>query len=373
VPGRDGTGRGVTGAATSSGWTPEAPPVVDVHAHTVVPAVAGLVAGHAGLAAELEDQARTFGPASMEHNAELITGAYVPLLSDIPTRFGVMDAGGVDVQAVSIIPTQYHYWADPGLADDVVGAANEHIAALVGAHPDRLVGLATIALQHPGRAAAQLRHAMTTLGLRGVEISTSAAGRDFSDPFFEPFWTEADALGAFVFVHPWGCSLGERLSPFYLGNVIGQPAETTLALSHLVFGGVLDRHPGLRVCGAHGGGYLPYYVGRSDHAWHVRPESRTTLDPPSRYLQRLWFDALVYRADSLRLLVDVAGADRVLLGTDYPFDMSVTDPVERINAVPGLSGAERTAITGGSAAALLGITAPATTPTRPSATARSSL
>jgi aminocarboxymuconate-semialdehyde decarboxylase len=344
-----------TDHAAAARWSVAAPPVVDVHAHTVVPAVAGLVAGHTGLAAELEDQARTFGPASMEQNAKLITGVYGPLLNDIPTRFGVMDAAGVDIQSVSIIPTQYHYWADAGLADTIVAAANEHIAALADAHPDRLVGLATVSLQHPDRAAGQLRHAMTALGLRGVEISTSAAGCDFSDPYFEPFWVEAEALGAFVFIHPWGCSLGERLSPFYLGNVIGQPVETTIALSHLIFGGVLDRHPGLRICGAHGGGYLPYYAGRSDHAWEVRPESRTTVHPPSHYLRRLWFDALVYRPDSLRLLVDVAGADHVLLGTDYPFDMSVTDPVDRLDAVPGLSERERAAIAGATAAGLLGI------------------
>ena len=271
------------------------------------------------------------------------------------TRFAAMDEAGVDVQAVSIVPTLYHYWASERLAGEIVTAANEHIAALAGAHPDRLVGLATVALQHPEQAADQLRHAMGTLGLRGVYRSPRGGGRYFSDPVSAPCWAAAAPLGVLVFVHPWGCSLGDRLAPFYLGNVVGNPVETTLALSHLIFGGVLDRHPGLKVCGAHGGGYLPHYVGRSDHAWEVRPESRTTAEAPSSYLRRLWFDSLVYRPDTLRHLIDVAGAGQVVIGTDYPFDMGVTDPLTRLDAVDGLVPSDRAAIAGANAAALLRI------------------
>jgi aminocarboxymuconate-semialdehyde decarboxylase len=183
--------------------------------------------------------------------------------------------------------------------------------------PGRLVGLATAALQHPGLAAEQLAEAVGKLGLRGVEISTSAAGRDLSDPF-EPFFAAAASLGAFIFIHPWGCSLGERLNSWYLGNMIGQPAETTLALSHLIFGGVLDRHPDLIVCGAHGGGYLPQYVGRADHAYAVRPESAAMKQPPSAYLRQLYFDSLVYTPGTASQLIDAAGPGHVLLGTDYP-------------------------------------------------------
>jgi aminocarboxymuconate-semialdehyde decarboxylase len=254
-----------------------------------------------------------------------------------------------------VIPTQYHYWADRALAGEIVSAVNEHIAAMARDQPGRLVGLATVALQYPDLAAAQLAEAAGKLGLRGVEISTSAAGRDLSDPYFEPFFAAASELGAFVFIHPWGCSLGERLNSWYLGNIIGQPAETTLALSHLIFGGVLDRHPDLIVCGAHGGGYLPQYIGRADHAYAVRPESAAMKQPPSAYLRQLYFDSLVYSPGTARQLVDVAGAGHVLLGTDYPFDMGVTDPLGRLDAVPRLSREERAAIAGGTAAALLRI------------------
>ena len=328
---------------------------VDVHAHTIVPEIFPLVAGQPGFREEQEQQLRTFGSESVERNASLAAGDYAPLLTDLGSRLSAMDAAGVDVQAVSVIPTQYHYWADPGLAAEIVTGINEHIAAMARGQPGRIVGLATVALQHPGLAAAQLAEAVGKLGLRGVQISTSAAGRDLSDPSFEPFFAAAAELGAFVFIHPWGCSLGERLSSWYLGNVIGQPAETTLALSHLIFGGVLDRHPGLIVCGAHGGGYLPQYIGRADHAYAVRPESAAMKEPPSAYLRQLYFDSLVYTPGSARQLIDVAGAGHVLLGTDYPFDMGVTDPLARLAAVPGLSPADRAAITGGTAARLLRI------------------
>lgn len=328
---------------------------VDVHAHTLAPEVFPLVAGQPGFRAEQDQQLRDFGRESVQRNAALAAGDYAPLLTDLGSRLTAMDAAGIDVQAVSVIPTQYHYWADHGLAAEIVTAINEHIAAMARAQPGRIVGLATVALQHPELAAAQLAEAAGKLGLRGAEISTSAAGRDLSDPFFEPFFATVAELGAFLFIHPWGCSLGERLNSWYLGNIIGQPTETTLALSHLIFGGVLDRHPGLIVCGAHGGGYLPQYAGRADHAYAVRPESAAMKQPPSAYLRQLYFDSLVYTPGTARQLIDAAGAGHVLLGTDYPFDMGVTDPLRRLDAIPGLGPGQRAAIAGGTAAALLRI------------------
>lgn len=326
--------------------------VVDVHAHVQVPAIDQLVAGRPELADDLAAQLASFGPDSMQRNRELALGEYRPFLLEPAARLARMDAGGVDVQAVSVTPVQYHYWATGALAGEVVAAANEHIAGLVAEHPDRLVGLASVSLQQPQAAADQLRDAVGRLGLRGVAISTTVAGRDFSDPWFDPFWDAAQDTGALVFVHPWGCTLDERVHRFYLGNVVGQPLETTLALSHLVFGAVFDRFPRLRVCGAHGGGYFPVYLGRADHAYAVRPESRTMARPPSQYLSNLWFDSLVYRPDGLRHLVEVAGSDHVVVGTDYPFDMGVTDPVDRLDAL-GLPAAEREMIAGDTAGQLL--------------------
>jgi aminocarboxymuconate-semialdehyde decarboxylase len=351
------SGGGEAAAGGSGGLSPRAAataPVIDVHAHIDVPAVYGLVADQPGLAAEQAVQFATFGAESIKRNVELMTTSYRPLLDDLGTRLAQMDAAGVGIHAISVVPTLYHYWADAPLANDIVAAANEHIATAVAAQPDRLVGLATVALQHPELAADQLRMAHTQLGMRGAEISTSVAGRDLSDPELDPFWAAAEELGSFLFIHPWGCSLESRLALGYLGNVIGQPAETTIALHHLVFGGVLDRFPALKICAAHGGGYFPHYLGRADHAYQVRPESRRMQRPPSEYLDSLYVDSLVYTDDSLARLVSIAGPGHVLLGTDYPFDMGVTDPVARIDAI-GLPAPDRDAITGGTAARLLSL------------------
>ncbi|WP_375479309.1 amidohydrolase family protein [uncultured Jatrophihabitans sp.] len=329
------------------------PQTVDVHAHVDVPAIEELVDGQPGLAAERAAQLATFGAESTARNIELANTSYQPFLTTPAARLSRMDAGGIDVQAVSVVPTLYHYWADEALAADLVAAANGHILDLVALEPRRLVGLATVSLQHPALAVDQLRQAFTA-GMRGVQISTSVAGRELSDRSLDPFWAAAEELGAFVFIHPWGCSLGSRLATSYLGNIVGNPTETTLALTHLVFGAVFDRFPRLRVCGAHGGGYFPHYLGRADHAYQVRPESRTMSRPPSEYLDSIWVDSLVYEADILTALVKVLGAEHVVLGSDYPFDMGVLDPLERLDAA-GLSPADRDAIAGGAATRLLNL------------------
>jgi aminocarboxymuconate-semialdehyde decarboxylase len=333
-------------------------PVVDIHAHALIPAVERLVRDQPGFAVEQAVQGQLFGAESLAVNAERFRTDWLAPLTEPGVRLSIMDKAGVDVQAVSISPTQYHYWADEALARDVVAAANTGLAELVASAPDRLAGLATVALQHPSLAAHQLRHAVRDLGLRGAQISTSAGGRDFSHPDLDEFWATAAELGALLLVHPWGCDYPGRLSSFYFGNVIGQPLETTVALSHLIFGGVLDRHPRLRVCGAHGGGYLPHYLGRADHAYEVRPESRTMAHRPSDYLSRLYFDSLVYRADTLRALIAAAGRDRVLLGTDYPFDMADNDPRASLD---GLDPADRALVGGGNATRLLDLQPPRTT------------
>jgi aminocarboxymuconate-semialdehyde decarboxylase len=329
---------------------------IDVHAHVDVPEVGPLVLGQAGLAEEQAAQFATFGGESTKLNIELASTSYRPMLDDLAVRFAHMDAAGVDVQAISVIPTLYHYWAEEGRAADIVAAANAEISRLCAKEPDRLIGLAAASLQHPELAADQLR-AASEHGFRGVEISTSVAGRELSDRSLDPFWAAAEALGSFVFIHPWGCSLGSRLATSYLGNVVGNPTETTVALNHLVFGGVLDRFPGLRVCGAHGGGYFPHYLARADHAYRVRPESRTMEREPSAYLDRLYFDSLVYSTGELDRLVQAVGSDQVVIGTDYPFDMGVPDPIERLDAL-GLPDGDRNAIAGRTAARLLMPAAP---------------
>jgi aminocarboxymuconate-semialdehyde decarboxylase len=324
----------------------------DIHAHCVVPEVWALVEGQEGRAADAARQAAGMGPASAALNARLAR-EWGPLLIDPAARLAAMDRMGLDVQAVSPAPTEYHYWAEPSLAADVCRALNEGVAAHVAAAPDRLVGLGMIALQHPDLAAEQLRAAVRDLGLRGAMISTNVDGTDLSDERLTPVWAAAEELGAVLFLHPWGCTLGERLDRSYLYNVVGNPTETTVALSHLIFGGVLDRHPRLRVCAAHGGGYLPYYPGRSDHAHRAREDSRSCARPPSEYLRDLWFDTVVHDPVTLRHLIDRVGMSQVVLGTDHPFDMGLDDPLGLLDAVPGLTPEERDAVAGTNAERLL--------------------
>jgi aminocarboxymuconate-semialdehyde decarboxylase len=195
-------------------------------------------------------------------------------------------------------------------------------------------------------------------GLAGVEISSFAGDVELSDPRLEPFWARAAELRAIVFLHPFGCSLDERLDRFYLANTVGQPVENAVALSHLIFAGVLDRHPHLRIVAAHGGGYLPTAIGRSDRAWHVRPEAHGCAHPPSAYLRRIWFDTVVHDAAALRALVEAAGGSQVVLGSDFPFDMGVDDPAALVRGA-GLPAEITARILHGNAEALLNARVPA--------------
>ncbi|MFT4267745.1 MAG: amidohydrolase family protein [Xenophilus sp.] len=334
------------------------PFTVDLHAHAVTPAVEALVADQPQKQAEPGLMRRTQGEASFAHNLAHMLPPAMRRMTQLDERLADMDAMGVDVQVLSPSPAQYCYWAEPGLAEQVVRLQNEHIAEACARHPERLAGLGTVALQHPGLAARQLTHAVRTLGLKGVEISASVNGRELSHASLAPFWRCAAELGALVFIHPLGTSLGERVNRHYLANTIGQPLETTVALSELIFGGVLDRHPGLRIVAAHGGGYLPAYFGRSQHAHRVRPEARGMRAAPRDYLRRLWFDTLVYEPEVLRHLIEVVGASQLVIGTDYPFDMGHYDPHGLLAAVPGLSREDAERILGRNAAELLGLAAP---------------
>jgi aminocarboxymuconate-semialdehyde decarboxylase len=329
-------------------------PVIDVHAHAIVPAAMALVADRPEAKAAREREVEVLGEASAERQLEVVKEVG-PLLADLDRRLQAMDRSRVDVQLVSPSPVHYHDWADAGLAGKLARTVSAGIAELCERRPDRLFGMGLAPLQDPSVAETALVEAVTDLGLRGVEISTAAPGRELGDADLEGFWARAEELDALVFIHPWGCTLGERLNRHYLYNIVGQPVETALALSHIIFSGLLDRHPGLKIIAAHGGGYLPFYPGRSDHGWAVRPEITTPRERPSSYLRRLWFDSLVHDPEQLADLVERVGADRVLLGSDFPFDMGVADPVERVEATPGLDDAQRCAICGGNAAALLGL------------------
>ncbi len=327
---------------------------IDLHCHALLPAVEALVAGAPQKAAEPAAMRQAMGEASVQHNQSTMLPIAGPRLTRPEQRLADMDAMGVDVQVVSPSPTQYYYWADADLAEAVVNSVNDGIAELCARHPRRLAGLGSVALQHPALALSQLEHAVRTLGLKGVEISTSVNGLELDDPSLRGFWARAEALGALVFVHPMGTTLGARTATHYLQNTIGQPLETTVALSRLIFSGVLEAHPALKLLAAHGGGYLPTSIGRSNHAFAVRPEAAAqTRLAPAAQLKRIWFDTVVYDPLALRHLIDRVGASQVVVGTDYPFDMGHYDVHALVDAVDGLTDDQRAAILGGNAAGLI--------------------
>ena len=328
---------------------------VDLHCHALTVAAEALVAERPQKLVERDLQPRMMGRQSFDYTLNVMLKAAFPKLTDLALRLSDMDAMGVDMQVLSPAPNQYYYWADPDLARALCRTINEHIASLVAQHPDRLLGLGSVALQHPELSIEQLEYAMRTLGLRGIEVSSQVNGLELADPKFERFWARAEELGCIVFLHPLGTTLGERLNQHYLSNTIGQPLETAVALSYLIFGGTLDRYPGLKLVAAHGGGYLASYIGRSDHAWHARPDARGCQRPPSEYLKQILFDTIVYRPEQLRHLIAEVGVAQVVVGTDYPYDMAHYDIHALLDSVPGLSPEDRAAILGGNAARLLGL------------------
>jgi aminocarboxymuconate-semialdehyde decarboxylase len=308
-------------------------PVIDVHAHVLLPSLQAEVErrapGPAQGAAALE--LRRNGPASLAASGAMI-GERIGKLTDVGARLAAMDAQGVDRQWVSASPSHFYPWAPEGLAVWAAAEANRLVADHVAQAPGRLTGLGLVPLQHPERLRESLDDAVLGRGLAGVEISSFAGDVELSDARLEPFWERAEELGCVVFLHPFGCSLDERLDRFYLSNTVGQPTENAVALSHLIFAGVLDRHPGLRIVAAHGGGYLPTVIGRSDRAWRVRPEARTCAHEPSSYLARIWYDTVVHDPRALRRLVETVGGAQVLLGSDFPFDMGTDDPVGELRS-----------------------------------------
>jgi aminocarboxymuconate-semialdehyde decarboxylase len=272
-------------------------------------------------------------------------------LSSIDERLADMDAVGIDIQALSPLPGQTIYAAPPDVAREAARLTNDGIATAVARHPDRFVGMGVVPLQVPELAAAEMKRCTKELGLRGIEVSSHVNGRELSDPEFRPVFAAAEELGILIFLHPLGFTHGERLRDHYLNNLLGNPIDSTIAVAHLIFDGVLEQLPGLKLCVAHGGGYAAAYWGRLDHAWRARPDCRRHLaKPPSHYLRRLYFDTLVFDKAQLRFLIETHGADHLCLGTDYPFDMSEPDPVGFHAEV---TESDRNKILGGTASRLL--------------------
>ena len=329
-------------------------PVIDLHNHVTTPACLALLDGPAPLT--LDPFIRYSGDETLAYNAGHF-GGLVDQLTNPDRRLADMDRMGIDVQALSVAPPQFYYWTDPGLGRRLARLQNEHLAELVAGHPDRFVGLGTVPLQDAGAAVAELDHCVTQLGLRGVEICSSVNGLDLDQPRFRPFFARAAELDVVVLIHPHGFTQGERLTEYYLINVIGNPLDTTIAATRLIHGGVLEELPGLSLCLTHGGGYLPFYASRMDHAWRHRPEGRHAIPgrPPSSYLRQVYADGLVYDQAHLAFLVQQLGAGHVVLGTDYPYDMGDTGAVALVEKMTELTAGERAGILGGNAARLLNL------------------
>jgi aminocarboxymuconate-semialdehyde decarboxylase len=327
--------------------------ITDIHAHSFCPAVEPLVR-------DLPGYATVPYRRDMSAESAAADAAQGPVLRE---RFNTLerrlaDMAGMRVQAqlVAPAPGQQHYYAPSALLQRVSAMQNDHIAALVAQAPGVLAGLGTLPMADTALAIAEARRGVQEMGLRGFQIDSRVNERELSDASLDPLWACLAALGAVVVIHPLGFSDGGRLGAFFMVNTVGQPLEETIAFQHLVFGGVLDRHPGLKVLICHGGGYVPSYVGRLDHAWEHRPELRKLISqPPSTYIPRLYYDTCVFRPDLIENLIKLAGADRVLMGSDYPFDMGDPDPLGLVEACRGLSAGQRAAITGGNARALFGL------------------
>ena len=325
---------------------------LDAHAHIVVPEAAAFAKPHLAAGA---DHLTAHASPETKAVAALQSRDRAVNLTDQALRLREMEAMGLDRQLVSPAPNQCYFTLTPDAGAKACALVNDGMAEWVAREPRRFTGLGTVPLQDGKAAAAELERCVSQLGLKGVEILTNIAGREISDPDTEPFWAKAEALGALVMIHPSGFTEAKRLSRFYFNNVIGNPFDTTLALHYLIFDGVLERYPNLKIMASHGGGYLGGYSGRIDHAWGARSDSNADLPkPPSSYLRKMYVDTIVFTPHQLRALVDVFGADHILLGTDYPFDMAEMDPIGHV-AGAGLDATAVAAICGGNAARLLGL------------------
>jgi aminocarboxymuconate-semialdehyde decarboxylase len=325
---------------------------IDIHSHVAVPAAAAFVKPHLDpmtnplvLHATLET--RALNQKQEEDIRERIT--------QHDRRLTELDAMGIDFQLVMPSPSQCYYTVPVELAVEATRIVNDGIAEFVSKKPDRFAGLGSVPMTDGNEAAKELERCVGKLGLKGVQILTNVAGRELSDPAFELFWNKAEELRALIVLHPSGFTEGKRFARFSFSNIIGNPLETTIALHFLIFDGVLERHPNLKILAVHGGGYLGAYPGRMDHAWGARSDAHGTLPhPPTSYLKKIYFDSVVFTPQQLAELVRLYGADHVIMGTDYPFDMADYDPIGHV-ASAGLDAEAVAAVAGGNAKRLLGL------------------
>jgi aminocarboxymuconate-semialdehyde decarboxylase len=330
---------------------------IDIHCHLLTAKAEEMVAG-AGLSMDWQPRHQFANELTREVNREQARRTRIQFTS-IEKRLEDMDLMGIDIQAITPSPAQTFYSVPADLGIETAKVINDNIADICGKHPDRFVGLGTVPFQAPELAVAELERLHKSLGLRGIEIATNVAGADLSEPRFRPIFQRAEELGLLLFMHPTGFPEASRFRDHYFTNIIGNPLDTTVAVHHLIFGGVLQDCPNLKLVLSHGGGFLPAYSGRIDHGASARPDCCEHLrHMPTTYLKRLYFDTIVYTHHQLEYLVDQFSADHVLMGTDYPADMGEVDPIGFIESAGSLDDIERRAILGRNAARLLNIAVP---------------
>jgi len=326
---------------------------IDVHAHILTEEMMRLMRKEAPtLAIELR---RIDDSAAVLQFGDITQNPFPRGAWDLDWRFRDMDRYEVGLQLLSNVPHTFLYDKEASLAAICAEIQNNEIASLVRKYPDRFLGLATLPMQAPERAAQELRRAIVSCGLVGVQIGSNVQSRNLDDPSLEPVWAVAHELGAFVLIHPHRIAAGDRLKSYYLKNLIGNPLDTTIAAASLIFGGVIERYPGINFCFSHGGGFVPYQAGRFMHGWDVRPEPKQFLDKgPAESLGRIYYDTILHSEDALRFLIGSVGADHVLLGSDYPFDMAYLDGVRQLRSLV-IPENQQALILGDTARTLLGI------------------
>jgi aminocarboxymuconate-semialdehyde decarboxylase len=324
---------------------------IDIHSH-VIPdrIVAAIAADPKRFRARIEGE----GAARKVIHDQ---GYVYPLFEEfrrVEAKVEAMDRKGIDISVISPAPPMFYYWADADLALEVARLVNDGVADMVGASPARLRGMATVPMQHPDAAVAELERVVRAYSFKAVELGTSIEGAQLAEERFRPLLRRASELNVFVFAHPYYVGAKSGLENYYLTNLIGNPLDTAVMLANLMFSGRLDELPDLRIVLAHGGGFIPYQIGRLVHGHKVRSETNgISKSSPKELLKRIYFDSLVFEPQALRYLIDLVGADHVCIGTDAPFDMADNDPKATIDAVPGMTPLERQCVCSGTALKLL--------------------
>jgi aminocarboxymuconate-semialdehyde decarboxylase len=325
---------------------------IDIHAHIIVPEITRDVAPDEGWRPKVDwENGRQF----VEFGGKRI-GSALREFVDIETILAEQDKAGVDVVVLTPWSSLFRYDADLEASVQANHIQNDGLARLVAEHGSRVAALGTVPLQDSQAAVAELKRAVNELGLLGVEIGTNVNGVYLGDPQFRPFWAAAEELGAFIEIHPVPGIGGSAKKDYYLWNAYANPAETALTAAHMIMSGLLEEHPNLKICLFHGGGHLPYQIGRLDRTYKMRPEARQKISaPPSTYLKKFYFDTITHSGPALSYLIDLVGVEQVMMGSDYPFDMGYDRPAELVEQLPRLSQADKQAILGGNARRVLNL------------------